>query len=49
MDESVTAQSELETYKQLSGEEKPVSGWLAELRARNKVPAAAPAPTPEGG
>jgi tetratricopeptide (TPR) repeat protein len=47
MNDSVTAQSELETYKQLTGEEKPVNGWLAELRARNKVPAAAP--KPEGG
>jgi hypothetical protein len=49
----VTAQSELETYKTLTGEDKPVSGWLAELRSRNKAPAKAaapePAPKPEGG
>jgi len=44
--EPVIAQSEFETYKQLTGEDKPVNGWLAELRARNKVPAA---PKPEGG
>jgi Flp pilus assembly protein TadD len=57
LDDPVTAQAEFETYKTLSGEDKPVSGWLAELRARNKVPAktaepeVAPeaAPKPEGG
>jgi Flp pilus assembly protein TadD len=53
LDDPVTAQSELETYKTLTGEDKPVSGWLAELRSRNKVPAKAaapePAPKPEGG
>jgi tetratricopeptide (TPR) repeat protein len=53
LDDPVTAQTELETYKTLTGEDKPVSGWLAELRARNKVPAKAPAPDaapkPEGG
>ena len=37
-----------EHYKELTGEEKPVSGWIAELRARTgkpplKRPAAAPA------
>ena len=37
LDDPVTAQAELETYKTLTGEDKPVSGWLAELRARNKV------------
>ncbi len=61
LDDPVTAQAELETYKTLSGEDKPVSGWIAELRARNKVkPAEAraeprpadtaePAPPPQGG
>ncbi len=61
LDDPLTAQTELETYKQLTGEDKPVSGWLAELRSRNKVraptPDAAPAPEtspepapkPEGG
>jgi len=34
--DSLAAQSELETYKTLTGEDKPVSGWLADLRARNK-------------
>jgi Flp pilus assembly protein TadD len=55
LDDSVTAQNELETYKQLTGEDKPVSGWIAELRSRNKASqpkAAAPEPealpTPEG-
>ena len=46
LDEPVTAQAELETYKTLTGEDKPVSGWIAELRARNKVPARS-APTSE--
>jgi len=61
LDDPLTAQTELETYKQLTGEDKPVSGWLAELRSRNKVRAPAPeaapapetnpepAPKPEGG
>jgi cellulose synthase operon protein C len=48
LDDSLRAQQELEAYKQLTNEDKPVSGWIAELRARNKAtgkaPAAAPAP-----
>ena len=41
----------LERYKELTGEEKPVSGWIAELRARTgkpplKRPSAAPAAAP---
>src|SRR5690349_7645662 len=47
LEDSVAAQSEFETYKTLTGEDKPVSGWLAELRSRNKSAApknAAPAP-----
>jgi len=47
LDDPLTAQSELETYKQLTGEDKPVSGWLAELRARNKVRAPATQTSPE--
>jgi tetratricopeptide (TPR) repeat protein len=39
LEDPVKAQAELETYKTLTGEDKPVSGWIAELRARNKVPA----------
>jgi Flp pilus assembly protein TadD len=40
-----------ERYKELTGEEKPVSGWIAELRARTgkpplKRPSAAPAAGP---
>jgi len=40
---------EFERYKQLSGEDKPVSNWIAELRARTgvKAPAAPDAATPE--
>jgi tetratricopeptide (TPR) repeat protein len=39
LDDSMTAQTELETYKTLTGEDKPVSGWLAELRSRNRTSA----------
>ena len=53
--DSVAAQTEFETYKTLTGEDKPVSGWIAELRARNRVPgkpaepaAAEPAPAEPG-
>ncbi len=48
LDDPVRAQAELETYKQLTGEDKPVTSWLAELRARNKAPAQ-PQSQPEGG
>jgi Flp pilus assembly protein TadD len=41
------AQSELETYKTLTGEDKPVSGWLAELRSRTRSAAPKTAPAPE--
>ena len=39
---------EMEKYRQLSGEEKPVNGWIAELRHRTGIKAPAPpaAPTP---
>jgi tetratricopeptide (TPR) repeat protein len=42
---------ELEQYRQLSGEDKPVSGWIAELRRRTGIkapppPAAEPAAAP---
>jgi cellulose synthase operon protein C len=47
LEDSMTAQTELETYKTLTGEDKPVSGWLAELRSRNKTGAPRAAPTPE--
>ncbi len=55
IDDPVTALSELESYKTLTGEEKPVNGWLAELRSRTRT--AAPkspelkdeGPKPEGG
>jgi Flp pilus assembly protein TadD len=57
LDDPVTAQNELEAYKQLTGEDKPVSSWIAELRSRNKAsqprpaepePAPATSPSPEG-
>ena len=34
------ALTELERYKALTGEEKPVNGWIAELRQRTGKPAA---------
>jgi tetratricopeptide (TPR) repeat protein len=43
--DSAGALSALEHYKQLTGEDKPVSGWIAELRQRTGKPAA---PHPEG-
>jgi tetratricopeptide (TPR) repeat protein len=42
LDDSLTAQAEFETYKTLTGEDKPVTGWIAELKSRNRV--AAPKP-----
>jgi tetratricopeptide (TPR) repeat protein len=44
------ALSEFERYQELSGEEKPVSVWIAELRQRTgqKKPASPPPPTPSG-
>jgi hypothetical protein len=47
LNEPVPAQAEFETYKTLTGEDKPVTGWIAELRARNRSSAPrsnAPAP-----
>ena len=53
LEDPVAAQTEFETYKSLTNEDKPVSGWIAELKARNraanKAPAAESAPKPEGG
>jgi Flp pilus assembly protein TadD len=44
------ALTELERYKELTGEEKPVNGWIAELRQRTGKPAAPrPAPPPSQG
>ena len=41
------ALTQFEQYKQLSGEDKPVSGWIADVRRRAapKAPAASPPPT----
>src|SRR5262245_2887015 len=42
-----TALTELERYKELTGEDKPVTGWIAELRQRTgKPPAPRPGATP---
>jgi Flp pilus assembly protein TadD len=40
------AQAAFESYKTITGEEQPVSGWIAELKQRQ---ARAAAPKPEGG
>jgi Flp pilus assembly protein TadD len=37
LDDPISAQAELETYKTLTGEDKTVNGWIAELRSRNRV------------
>jgi cellulose synthase operon protein C len=48
LDDSLQAQTELETYKQLTNEDKPVSGWIAELKGRNRATGKTPpAPAPE--
>jgi tetratricopeptide (TPR) repeat protein len=47
LDDSLPAQQELETYKQLTNEDKPVTGWIAELKARNKATGKLPAAAPE--
>ena len=39
----VTALAEMEQYRLLSGEDKPVSGWIAELRHRTGIKAPPPA------
>ncbi|MBX5461292.1 MAG: tetratricopeptide repeat protein [Steroidobacteraceae bacterium] len=41
------ALTEFERYKELTGEDKPVTGWIAELRQRTGKPAA-PRPPTEG-
>jgi hypothetical protein len=47
LDDPMTAQTEFETYKALTNEDKPVSGWIAELKARNRVPGKTPV-APQG-
>jgi cellulose synthase operon protein C len=44
----IAALPEFEQYKQLTGEDKPVTGWIAEVRRRAgvKAPAAPAAPAP---
>ena len=37
LEDPLSAQTELETYKTLTGEDKPVSGWIAELKGRNRA------------
>jgi len=46
LNDSLTAQTEFETYKSLTNEDKPVTGWIAELKSRNRVPGKAPAAEP---
>jgi Flp pilus assembly protein TadD len=49
LNDSITAQSEFETYKTLTGEDKPVSGWIAELRSRNRAAAPRESAPAQGG
>jgi cellulose synthase operon protein C len=55
LDDPLAALTQFDTYKALTGEEKPVTGWLAELRGRTRAAAPraetppADAPVPEGG
>jgi tetratricopeptide (TPR) repeat protein len=47
LNEPAAALPEMERYRELGGDDKPVNGWIAELRARTGVkaaPAAAPEP-----
>jgi cellulose synthase operon protein C len=44
LNDPAAALPEFLNYKQLSGQEKPVSGWIAELRARTGIKEQAPAP-----
>ena len=47
LDDPLTAQAELETYKTLTGEDKPVSGWLAELERATRCARPRPKPRPK--
>jgi tetratricopeptide (TPR) repeat protein len=42
LDDPQRALKAFEQYKQLTGEEKPVNGWIAELRQRLKLPSVKP-------
>ena len=44
--DAVAALAEFQRYKQLTGEDKPVSTWLADLRRRTGVRGASPAAAP---
>jgi len=46
LDEPERALDAFERYRELTGEDKPVSGWIAELRQRTGRPAPAPAAAP---
>ena len=47
--EPAAALPEFERYRELSGEDKPVSGWIADLRARTGIKAPAQQPKSDGG
>ncbi len=49
LNEPAAALSEFEKYRELSGEDKPVSGWIAELRARTGIKAPVPTSAPDTG
>jgi tetratricopeptide (TPR) repeat protein len=48
MGDAPGALAALEHYKELTGEEKPVTGWIAELRQRTGKKAPPPAASPPG-
>jgi tetratricopeptide (TPR) repeat protein len=48
LDDPAAALPEFERYKELSGEDKPVASWIAELRARTGIKAP-PAAAPDSG
>ena len=47
MGDPAAALPQFERYKDLTSEDKPVSTWIAELRARTGIKAPAPSPTPD--
>jgi cellulose synthase operon protein C len=46
LNEPAAALAEFEKYRELNGEDKPVNGWIAELRTRTGIKAPPPASVP---
>jgi tetratricopeptide (TPR) repeat protein len=49
LNDPTAALAEMEQYQRLSGEDKPVSGWIAELRHRTGVKPPVPVPVTASG